>query len=156
MSNLEFMALYKDPRWQKKRLEILERDGYICQSCGAEDKTLHVHHQYYEYGKKPWEYPNKSLFCYCEDCHKRIEEEKKQILSLIKKMEPCDYSQVLGYITTMEASHHGHHKVINITDNMFMLGISNFFSIDEGALYQKLEIPCKIKYKRLYELIRGI
>ena len=24
----------KDPRWQKKRLEILERDNFRCQYCG--------------------------------------------------------------------------------------------------------------------------
>jgi len=33
-----------DPRWQKKRLEILERDGFECNSCGDSSTELHVHH----------------------------------------------------------------------------------------------------------------
>ena len=34
----------RDPRWQKRRLEILERDAWQCQACLSTAKTLHVHH----------------------------------------------------------------------------------------------------------------
>lgn len=34
----------KNPRWQKKRLEIFERDGWKCRACQDEKSTLHVHH----------------------------------------------------------------------------------------------------------------
>ena len=63
---------YRDSRWQKKRLEIMERDKWACRSCGAagDGVTLNVHHAYYEAGKKPWEYPNQSLVTWCEECHK--------------------------------------------------------------------------------------
>lgn len=30
--------------WDKRRKQVLERDGYECQDCGATDKPLHVHH----------------------------------------------------------------------------------------------------------------
>lgn len=59
----------KDPRWQKKRLEILNRDDWTCQICGAKDKMLHVHHISYFRGRKPWEYDNDLLITLCEDCH---------------------------------------------------------------------------------------
>lgn len=59
----------KDPRWQKKRLGILDRDGWECRCCGANDKTLHVHHAYYVSGREPWDYPNESLAAVCVDCH---------------------------------------------------------------------------------------
>ena len=36
-----------DPRWQKKRLEILNRDNFTCQCCGDDKKTLNIHHKYY-------------------------------------------------------------------------------------------------------------
>jgi len=60
----------KDPRWQKKRLAILERDGWKCMSCGDKESTLHVHHIFYLSGKEPWEIPNGLLITFCERCHK--------------------------------------------------------------------------------------
>ena len=59
----------KDPRWQKKRLEVLSRDGWKCVYCGDGTKTLHVHHTYYVAGRDPWEYPSGGLVSLCEDCH---------------------------------------------------------------------------------------
>ena len=39
----KYTEKFKDPRWQKKRLEILEREKWMCEDC--EDKTtqLHIH-----------------------------------------------------------------------------------------------------------------
>ena len=59
----------KDPRWQKKRLLILERAGWACESCEEKTKTLHVHHLYYRRNAEPWDYPDDALRCLCEDCH---------------------------------------------------------------------------------------
>lgn len=42
----KYSQLLKDPRWQKKRLEILDRDDWKCTHCEAEHKTLHVHHRH--------------------------------------------------------------------------------------------------------------
>ena len=58
----------KDPRWQKKRLEILSRDNWTCLSCGDKSKTLHVHHLFYV-EHCPWMTPNFGLRTLCEDCH---------------------------------------------------------------------------------------
>lgn len=59
----------KDPRWQKKRLEIMQRDEFTCMICGDEETTLNVHHLYYEKDKNPWDYPDTALITLCEDCH---------------------------------------------------------------------------------------
>lgn len=59
----------QDPRWQKKRLEIMQRDGFKCQECGTTDEKLHVHHQYYVGRRDPWQYPNSCLQTLCETCH---------------------------------------------------------------------------------------
>lgn len=67
---MDFKEQIKHPKWQKKRLEILERDGYICQRCCNDEKQLHVHHLIYHKGKNLWEYNNKYLSTLCEDCHK--------------------------------------------------------------------------------------
>lgn len=65
----EYLQKLKDPRWQKKRLEILQRDGWKCTSCEAADRTLHVHHKVYRWGADPWEYETDQLVTLCVDCH---------------------------------------------------------------------------------------
>ncbi len=57
----------KDPRWQKRRLEILQRDQWTCQRCGDLESTLHVHHRFYN--GEPWEAPDHALITYCAECH---------------------------------------------------------------------------------------
>lgn len=64
---------YNDPRWQKIRLRILERDGFTCKACGNTDITLHVHHLRYKKGKKIWDVNDDDLETLCELCHKRVE-----------------------------------------------------------------------------------
>lgn len=64
----------KDPRWQKKRLEVLQRDGFSCQVCGRKDRTLHVHHRFYISGRMPWEYMDGNFQTLCCDCHKETGE----------------------------------------------------------------------------------
>ena len=74
MTKESYSELLKDPRWQKKRLLIMQRDKWTCQDCGWKESTLHVHHKYYIPDKKPWEYPNKALITLCEGCHKWLKE----------------------------------------------------------------------------------
>ena len=55
-----------DPRWQKRRLEILNRDSWKCQGCFATEKTLHVHHEWYAKSGDPWDVPDAALMALCE------------------------------------------------------------------------------------------
>ncbi len=68
-SKAEYAAKFKDPRWQRKRLEVLERDDWQCQDCNSREETLNVHHLYYKFGCDPWDYPDFALVTLCEDCH---------------------------------------------------------------------------------------
>lgn len=78
----------RDPRWQKKRLEILQRDEWKCQACGDKEAPLHIHHIFYDIGKDPWDYKNRHLITLCEDCHEseRTEfyENSKELISAMK------------------------------------------------------------------------
>lgn len=73
----------KHPKWQKKRLEILERDGFRCQWCSSKEKTLHVHHKTYSKGKQPWDYPEDNFLSLCEECHEEAEEIRNQLLLML-------------------------------------------------------------------------
>lgn len=57
----------KNPAWQKKRLEILDRDKWTCQFCADKDTTLHVHHT--EYKGDPWQIESSKLKTVCDHCH---------------------------------------------------------------------------------------
>lgn len=104
----------KDPRWQKKRLEILERDSWTCQECEREDQPLHVHHHYYLKGKAPWDYHNSALQTLCEVCHEEKEawlQEMRRELSRATpskrqgpRPHPSIVSEVLSYGDIAEAA----------------------------------------------------
>jgi len=89
----KFGDLYKDSRWQQKRLEIMERDKWTCQSCGksGEGVTLNVHHAYYESGKKPWEHEEYSLITWCKECHKKRHNLNQMLAVWIADLEENEY-----------------------------------------------------------------
>jgi len=62
----------KDPRWQKKRLKILERDHWSCRRCGDTKSTLHIHYRLYE-NENPWEIEDDMLLALCDRCYKLVE-----------------------------------------------------------------------------------
>jgi hypothetical protein len=68
----------RDPRWQKKRLEILERDEWRCQRCRSTEKTLAVHHRVYFDKEEPWEVADTALETLCEECHQEETDNGKE------------------------------------------------------------------------------
>lgn len=93
----------KDPRWQKKRLEILQRDEFKCQWCGDTKTTLHVHHDIYE-GEDPWDTDELYLTTLCEDCHSiehfKYTELEKILLSAVRNFRrfDLDYIKLLNRV----------------------------------------------------------
>jgi len=63
----QYSELLRDPRWQKRRLEVFQRDGWKCTFCESKDKPLHVHHL--RYSGAPWDSPESDLETLCCDCH---------------------------------------------------------------------------------------
>jgi hypothetical protein len=64
----------RDPRWQRVRLKIMERDDFACRDCSDKTKNLQVHHCAYV-GRDPWNAPESVLLTLCEVCHS-----KRQVL----------------------------------------------------------------------------
>lgn len=71
---MDYKKQYSNPQWQKKRLEIMQRDNFACEACGDTEEMLNVHHKHYIKGKKIWEYDDENLITLCEICHKSIKE----------------------------------------------------------------------------------
>ena len=92
----------QDPRWQKKRLQIMERDEFKCVDCEDSTATLNVHHSYYVKGRKCWQYPLFALKTLCHKCHTKhhseINEDEEfnyfeweDTIDFINGGAPCEY-----------------------------------------------------------------
>lgn len=82
----------KDPRWQRKRLEVMQRDNFTCCDCNASDKELHVHHCFYSKGD-PWETRETLLMTLCWQCHEvrqKHENAAKYALGILFKECPVN------------------------------------------------------------------
>lgn len=75
-TKISYSELLKDPRWQKRRLTIMQRDHFMCRLCGDTTIPLNVHHTKYRNGLNPWDYSDDELITVCECCHKFIENAK--------------------------------------------------------------------------------
>jgi hypothetical protein len=94
MSKKSYAELLKDPRWQRKRLEVLEKNDFQCQSCGDKTTQLHVHHGCYLRGRRPWEYEDQFYHVLCDSCH-QLAHKKKDILDhQIGQLAPCYYDNL--------------------------------------------------------------
>lgn len=61
------MGNYEDPRWQRLRLEVFQRDGWQCVGCGDASSTLVAHHK--KYVGDIWDSPPSDLQTVCKQCH---------------------------------------------------------------------------------------
>jgi hypothetical protein len=95
---LSYNEKLKDPRWQKRRLEILNRDEWFCQSCGNKERTLHVHHRLYSYNTEPWDYPDSNLVTLCHICHDKedkMDEVLKELCLFLKSKFLVDEVRII-------------------------------------------------------------
>jgi len=83
----EYSKKLLDPRWQRVRLEIFNRDNFTCQRCFSGHKTLHIHHHYYNRDLDPWEYPLEALVCLCDTCHQEEHDYKETEAQMLRDMK---------------------------------------------------------------------
>lgn len=107
----EYLQKLRDPRWQKMRLQVFERDKWACQKCSDSASTLHVHHLYYVKAAEPWDYPMSALQTLCEECHadeteNRFTAEQHLLQSL--RMHGLFHEDVFALADALNFSHCGH------------------------------------------------
>jgi len=66
MNSEEHKQLLIDPRWQKKKSDICNRDGWKCVKCGKKTESLHVHHLIYPPSGLPWDIADIYLQTLCK------------------------------------------------------------------------------------------
>ena len=91
VNKTDYKHLLNRPEWKARRLQIIERDGGKCTSCGSES-NLHVHHISYS-ALVPWESPSSELTTLCRRCHRLVHKKK-----FVSKLETDAF-----YITFLKA-----------------------------------------------------
>jgi hypothetical protein len=102
-----YRELLLDPRWQRKRLEVLERDDWQCVSCGRRNANLQIDHKRYERGKPPWDIDSKHLQTLCEKCHSKITELRRKCMEAANNLGLDDLEKAIAaleQISTVELS----------------------------------------------------
>jgi hypothetical protein len=123
-----YIELLRDPRWQKKRLEVMQLANFACQQCDETTKTLNVHHKAYRRGAKPWEYEASELECLCEGCHELRHQLKNRITANIAKLDAGEMMSLLGYLDATITRFDGNES-INILDGEHAIGIGHYYGI---------------------------
>lgn len=83
---MEYKQKLLDPKWQKKRLQVLERDNWSCVICGDGESTLNVHHKFYTYNIEPWDYPMGNYITLCPKCHDEEHAYKDQFGGIVNDL----------------------------------------------------------------------
>lgn len=111
----------KSPKWQKKRLEILQRDDFACKNCGDKESQLQIHHL--AYNSEPWNIENSKLITLCDTCHNEFTKLNFEIksylsdindsetlfqislfLNIAKNTNPFDISHSIKYLEFIKKS----------------------------------------------------
>lgn len=102
MTSMTYREQLLHPNWQRKRLEIMQRDDFACKCCYDEETTLHVHHKQYVKGRMAWDYPNEELVTLCESCHEQMHEQTSAFKGLLAILQvdggPYSLSVALGIL----------------------------------------------------------
>lgn len=79
----------RDPRWQKRRLEVLNNAEWACEDCGNAASELQVHHTAYHRSNEPWDYGEEWLMSLCSDCHlnrQKLEDSIRMVVGKITRL----------------------------------------------------------------------
>jgi hypothetical protein len=122
----------KDPRWQRKRLEIMQRDNWRCQRCNREDTTLNVHHRYYLKGRAAWEYESEVLITVCEPCHESVEEFVKTLNREIADSAALHHipAALVSLFVRKSVERLAAHRVYTSTDSLAKLAEEVFRAVE--------------------------
>lgn len=135
---LNYKEQLADSRWLQKKTEILVRDNYTCQKCGAQSH-LNVHHLSYEKGKLAWEYPNEQLITLCEQCHAKEHRTTRPYVGEVYIYHHSDYT---NYMVC--------YSVNNAKKEVYLVGVDNGGGADTPYFEcVKFDVFCS-KYTQLY------
>lgn len=131
----------RDPRWQKKRLEVMQDRDFCCEICGDSESTLNIHHKQYLKGYEPWDYNIQQLSCICERCHHEYHN-LPDLLGLV-----CSYLPIDGK--------NNRNEIAFLIAGILGLGLLGFESEYETTIYEIGELIDVIGKKEIVNRLKG-
>lgn len=114
----------RDPRWLRKREEIIKEAGFRCEDCGSGRGGFEVHHCAYLPQREPWEYDSRYLMCLCPACHEKRQKAEDTIRAttalMCRKMTPASLTGFLEW-HVREVSLNGYTEHLNEAATTSML-----------------------------------
>lgn len=90
-----------DGRWQKKRLQILERDGFMCTICQRQH-NVQIHHNWYLKDYEPWDYDDNQLVTLCNEHHDEVTTLQDGLKKLLARSGPAQQRQVYDFLMGLQ------------------------------------------------------
>lgn len=152
MKKDEYRKQLLHPNWQKKRLEILNRDEFTCQVCSNDSETLHVHHLLYVPGNSPWEYPDHTLVTLCATCHEDEHESRGEYESgLLRELRLVgmlagDVGTIRNLVAQLRSAQ-GHEKAKGALNAIF--DATSWALCESGAIDELVSLVNDFVEKRL-------
>jgi len=122
-----FLAKYRDPRWQRLRLKVMEEAGFQCEECQDETETLNVHHKLYRKDANPWDYELEELICLCHKCHKYIHQQKKRLNAALANQSTWGLDYLVAYAEALECG--GPYGRIHIASSRMAEAVADVYGI---------------------------
>lgn len=140
---LTYAEQLRHPKWQKKRLEILEAANWECEECGEAEKTLNVHHKRYRKDSMAWEYARHELMALCECCHDTHHYLKDELSDVLMFAQPSEALALCAGFTAPDGSVSDDlvYRASNLDPAVFRMGII-------AAIMQQLDFSDLTKVAR--------
>lgn len=113
---MDYKEQIKSPKWQKRRLEIMNRDNFTCQLCGDTETMLNVHHLSYHQDRNIWDYEDWELMTLCENCHKDEHSSMDDLIAEIEtlKSHGVTMREIFSVLNDLDISLYlGNDRIIN-------------------------------------------
>ena len=113
---MDYKEQIKSPKWQKRRLEIMEKDNFSCQLCGDTETMLNVHHLFYHRDRNIWEYEDWELMTLCENCHKDEHSSMDDVIVKIESLKSSGITmrEIIALLDSIEIDLYlGHDRVVS-------------------------------------------
>lgn len=146
---MSYADLLRDPRWQRKRLEILEAADWGCEECGSGEDELHVHHLIYRRGLKPWEYAPDEYQVLCKHCHAKATQIRAELNELIAELR--DDAVLVGMALALVNLRSQQPKRIKFSSDM-ALGVAIVFNLPVGVVRESTDREGWVKVSDLNAL----
>lgn len=141
MTTLTYSEQLRHPNWQRRRLEIMQRDNFCCSSCSDKEITLNVHHRRYVKGRMPWEYTDAELVTLCRPCHEAYHENNDALKDVIWQLPidgPSNLHDAMGLLA-------GWANGEQLTDFSAHMQIEPFYFV-VGEIANRLGATCNIEH----------